>query len=54
MSLQLQVEAQCVVEVHHDVGGGPPEDCTDPFDGDGADLLGLGFRILPKTGLGGG
>ena len=52
MSLQLQVEVQCVVDVHHDVRGGTPEDRTDPFDGDGVDLLGLGFRILPKTGFG--
>lgn len=54
MSLQLQVEAQRVVEVHHDVRGSPPEDCTDPLDSDAADLFGLGLRILPKTGFGRG
>lgn len=50
--LQLQVEAKCVVEVGHDVGGGSSDDGAEALDCDGADLLGLGLGVLPEAGRG--
>ncbi len=46
-SRQLQVDAQCVVDVRHDVYGGSAEDGAKLLDCDRADLLGLGSGVLP-------
>jgi hypothetical protein len=45
--LQLQVEAQCVIELRHDVRGRLSEDRAQPLYCDGADLLGLGLGVVP-------
>lgn len=52
LGLQLQVKAQRVVEVRHDVRGDPTENCAEPLDGNGADPLGLGFGVLLQAGHG--
>jgi len=52
VSLLLQVEAQCVVELGHHICWGRPEDRAQPLDCDGADLLGLGLGVLTRAGRG--
>lgn len=51
-ALQLQVHAQCVVEVVHNVGRGSSEDRAEPLNCDRMDLLGLGFGVHLQAGRG--
>ena len=39
--LELEVEAQCFVELSHQVGGNSADHWAQPFDGHGPDLFGL-------------
>lgn len=50
--LQLQVQAERVVEVRHCLGWGPSQDRAQPLDCDRTDLLGLGFGVHAQAGGG--
>lgn len=48
--LQLQVDAQRVVDVRHHVGRRPPGHRSHPLDGNRPHLLRLGLRVVPQAG----
>ena len=48
------MKTQCVVKLGHDIRTSSPEDRTQPFDRDRADLFGLSFEILTEPGRTGG
>jgi hypothetical protein len=50
VTLEVEVDADGVVEVREEVGGEVAECCSDAFDADGADLFGLGLGVPGEAG----
>ena len=51
LRLELEVEAQGIVELSHQVGGNPAHHCAQPFDGHGSDLFGFRLGVDSKPRL---
>ncbi len=47
----MEVQAEGVIEVRHEVDGHPPDDRAEALDGHEPDLFGLSLGLDPQTGL---
>ena len=48
--LKAQMNAQCLVELGHEAGGQLADTFANTLNGNGSDLLGLGFGVVPQAG----